>query len=439
VCNSKIDAWRSPARYIRLLVCLALCVVVTVSMVMPPAGAVVGIDDAIAVLILQYLQVAGLSFSTTAAMDQTVQDCYGDMPQVTLEELLGVWGARELVWDVAKEEFKFVVLGTQALWEYFRGWVDAAFDPGQVVVGEGADEHWLKEAGVSHDLYMASLGISVSGWVIEYSAGTRVSTFTLVDHGAYCHIYEDTYFNGDLEFSGLWQGNVYELSWNYQTAYGGRYRLSYSAFPDTSGSRAFPESVDAYTLGYVDLGTIYGGEDYIDVSGRTWENTDTHDMHMVIPAEKEDELVYAVDYYSYADSLVLEGVDAITGASVAGIPITGEYEYGETEEVDYPEAVEDVRNAIGRQNLKALFFSKFPFCLPWDLKAAFALLAAPAEAPHWEIDLYEPLRDRVQFAGDTSIEIDMGDYPVVGQVFRWTSTIGFCIALIALTRHLIKS
>lgn len=90
------------------------------------------------------------------------------------------------------------------------------------------------------------------------------------------------------------------------------------------------------------------------------------------------------------------------------------------------------------QSLGAIFITKFPFCVPWDFKNAVSLLAAPAEAPHWEVDFYAPISNRVGgWHGNTSIEIDLSDYEGLAALVRWFETIIFCAGLIVGTKRLI--
>jgi hypothetical protein len=87
--------------------------------------------------------------------------------------------------------------------------------------------------------------------------------------------------------------------------------------------------------------------------------------------------------------------------------------------------------------LAAIITTRFPFSIPWDIVRGIKLLAAPSEAPHWSVDFMKPIEHRVgSWAGDTTVDIDMSDYPLIGQVFRWTSTIGFCLLLAAGTKKL---
>lgn len=84
--------------------------------------------------------------------------------------------------------------------------------------------------------------------------------------------------------------------------------------------------------------------------------------------------------------------------------------------------------------LGALITTRFPFSIPWDLVRIFQLFNAEPVAPHWEVDLL-PLD---AFAGvDTTIELDLGDYPLVGQVSRWFCIIDLCLGLVFVSKKLI--
>lgn len=93
---------------------------------------------------------------------------------------------------------------------------------------------------------------------------------------------------------------------------------------------------------------------------------------------------------------------------------------------------------LGLPALGAALVTRFPFSIPWDVVKGIKLVAAPAEAPRWEVDFLAPIAGRVGgWKGDTKIVIDMGEYPIIGQVCRWTSMIGFCLILASGTKKLI--
>lgn len=90
------------------------------------------------------------------------------------------------------------------------------------------------------------------------------------------------------------------------------------------------------------------------------------------------------------------------------------------------------------ESLGAVFISKFPFSIPWDVAKAIQLLAAPPVTPYWEVDFMQPIAGRVGgFQGSTTIVIDFGEYPIVGIATRWFSTLMFVYALASGTKKLI--
>lgn len=95
-------------------------------------------------------------------------------------------------------------------------------------------------------------------------------------------------------------------------------------------------------------------------------------------------------------------------------------------------------DGLGLSALGAAVVTRFPFSIPWDVAHGVQLLAAPAKAPYWEVDLLEPIAYRVGgWQGDTTIVIDMSKFEIIGQLSRWTSTIGFCLILASGTKRLI--
>lgn len=95
-------------------------------------------------------------------------------------------------------------------------------------------------------------------------------------------------------------------------------------------------------------------------------------------------------------------------------------------------------DGLGLPALGAALMTRFPFSIPWDVVRGIKLLAAPAEAPYWEVDFLAPIAGRVGgWKGSTKVVIDMGQYEIIGQLCRWTSTIGFCLILAAGTKKLI--
>lgn len=101
------------------------------------------------------------------------------------------------------------------------------------------------------------------------------------------------------------------------------------------------------------------------------------------------------------------------------------------------EEIADVEG-LGLPALGTALTSRFPFSIPWDFFRAVQLLAAPAKAPYFEVDFMEPLADKVGgWQGSTKVVLDFGQYAIIGQISRWTSTIGFCLMLAGSTKRLI--
>lgn len=84
--------------------------------------------------------------------------------------------------------------------------------------------------------------------------------------------------------------------------------------------------------------------------------------------------------------------------------------------------------------LGALLTTRFPFSIPWDFVRIFTLFSADPVAPSWEVDLL-PLDDFENV--DTTVTLDLGQYPIVGQVSRWFCIIDLCLGLCFITKRLI--
>jgi len=141
-------------------------------------------------------------------------------------------------------------------------------------------------------------------------------------------------------------------------------------------------------------------------------------------------------------------IPGVTALDVAGIIqgavdqiLAGTYaataEVVEAVEQPVPGEVTDV-DGLGLPALGAALTSRFPFSIPWDFFRAIQLLAAPAKAPYFEMDFLEPMEHRVRkWQGNTTVVLDFSEYAIIGQVCRWTSTVGFCLMLAGATKRLI--
>lgn len=118
--------------------------------------------------------------------------------------------------------------------------------------------------------------------------------------------------------------------------------------------------------------------------------------------------------------------------------LTSTMEIAQEVVVDPPAGeITDVDN-LGLPALGQALTSRFPFSIPWDFFRAVQLLAAPAKAPRFKVDFMQPIEHRVgEWQGDTTIVLDFAEYAIIGQISRWTSTIGFCLMLAGATKRLI--
>ena len=135
---------------------------------------------------------------------------------------------------------------------------------------------------------------------------------------------------------------------------------------------------------------------------------------------------------------ILQGIlDAIlAGDLAASAEIVDAAEVPVDPEEPDPPVVPELPSGLDR--LGAALTSRFPFSIPWDVYKGVTLLAAPPKAPYFEVDFMAPIADRVGgWQGSTKIVLDMSEYEIIGQVCRWTSTIGFCLMLATGTKRLI--
>lgn len=133
---------------------------------------------------------------------------------------------------------------------------------------------------------------------------------------------------------------------------------------------------------------------------------------------------------------ILQGIlDAILAGDLAA---SAEIVDEAVEPVDPPAGELPDVDGLGLPALGAALTSRFPFSIPWDVYKGVTLLAAPPKAPYFEVDFMAPIADRVGgWQGSTKIVLDFSEYEIIGQVCRWTSTIGFCLMLATGTKRLI--
>lgn len=77
--------------------------------------------------------------------------------------------------------------------------------------------------------------------------------------------------------------------------------------------------------------------------------------------------------------------------------------------------------------------TKFPFCIPFDLRNAFSILEEERDAPRfsWNMKI-----DR--FGIDETLEIDLSRFDSVAEIFRILMLLTYIVGLIILTRYIIR-
>ncbi len=111
----------------------------------------------------------------------------------------------------------------------------------------------------------------------------------------------------------------------------------------------------------------------------------------------------------------------IAGAITDAWPITGTIAGDQTVEQAMSEP----------DSLGAVFITKFPFCIPWDIVQAIKLLAAPPTPPRFEFDMYSAMEGYGGFHSGTPVVIDFEPLEPAAAIVRWASMVGFiyCLAM----------
>lgn len=210
-----------------------------------------------------------------------------------------------------------------------------------------------------------------------------------------------------------------------------------STVPLSLSNPVYPEPEEVEPLGY-------GNPDMVDNPEYEYKHNETGTPTIVMPIQypEADESGYLVPSKDLED-LVDIGADDIANEKTDGIVIPAPTPTPTPEPVPYPELPgEDIPTEYDYDtpNKRALYQLKFPFSLPWDIKAVFQLLNAPAKAPYFEIDIIPAgLKDKIGITGETEFIFDMEEFELIGQVSRFFSFIGFCLTLIYITRFIIRS
>ncbi|WP_418771414.1 hypothetical protein [Neglectibacter timonensis] len=263
----------------------------------------------------------------------------------------------------------------------------------------------------SYCLYMSSVPISI------------VHSNSPIDDGKYSHK-AGFYLYTPFDYTPNEQRAVFSVSFDSNFKFYSS--ESFTFYRDYHYKFLLPPDVDV---------TVYGGAASVPSATLalpgTWspsvpaEGTET--VPMVIPGAMPAEVLDV-------DALVQEILNRVTKNELVVQP-SG---FPAPDPGTQPDEQAPDLDSLGLPALGAALTSRFPFSIPWDVVRGIKLLAAPAEAPYWEVDFLAPIAGRVGgWKGSTKVVIDMGQYEIIGQLCRWTSTIGFCLVLAAGTKKLI--
>lgn len=96
---------------------------------------------------------------------------------------------------------------------------------------------------------------------------------------------------------------------------------------------------------------------------------------------------------------------------------------------DNPQYDED----LNRMKAPNILLQKFPFCIPYDIYNAFAMLASPPATPYFEIPI------NIERLGvHEKIVIDFEQFKTIAAISRWMLSALFILLLILTTRRVIK-
>lgn len=397
-------------------------------------------------LIAKILIASGVVYTTATQLEESVEefiDWWNDhetgwtMPTPKDPQGPNTWEAiiyaaitgGSIVYDITKGTFKQILELTEDFVDYVKQFVDENYDAGERII-EGFKTGKVDiSPGQTKKLLYVGRGYAIvtmykigNDKYIDYYVSNGVDTATGTATFNAPRIRLGKY--GDLQLFRVNAANI-DIS-----------RIGDSAVPWIECDTSILDTEDK------ELG--YGDEDIVDNPEYEYKHNETGTPTIVIPIQSPvpDESGYFVPIEDLED-LVDTGAEDIANEKTDGIVIPAPTPTPSPEPVPYPELPGDdiaTEYDYDTPNKRALYQLKFPFSLPWDIKAVFQLLNAPAKAPYFEIDIIPAgLKDKIGITGETEFVFDMEDFELIGQVTRFFSFIGFCLTLIYITRSIIKS
>lgn len=413
---------------------------------------------------------AGLVFRSQQALDDTVQKVQlriiqggldstvprppnDPKPPRTWKEVLTALATGYVVYDVATGLYKNVVSIGSDFFHFIKTWVDDNFNVGDnkilvldgfttisgvMAYGDLPYQHYpLKTFYVSPNKYLNYIFLDRNnvnqyfGFKLKENASyveLRVHSTSNWNRVIYQFVSFDS--NGkEIPGGGL------ELGDKTYAASGYNYEISFGVF-DKPYNEIFTNNNEYY---------VNGKDNIVDNPNFDWSNIFTGDKTLVLPVETSPLGLpsFTPDGLPVPelspDYMVNVNPDVIPEQNPTGIKYSPDgSELPEPVSPTYPDDLPHVD--IDNPNKRSLLLSKFPFCLPWDLKNLFSLFLAPAEAPRFEIDFIPPaFKSKVGIEGSTQFVLDMSDFPLVGKMSRFFSFLSACLGLILVSRRIMNS
>ena len=393
------------------------------------AGAVVGAAAAATLLVL-----GGIYFAQTGDLQNAAEKAYS-----TLKTPIDAFLAdAKVVLNPTTSLYKLVAPVTDDAWSAIKSYISDNFN-----VGAQSSTNTVTSLDMDESVSVAA------------STGLTTPVFTLT-FSPYQTI--NFYFDGQTVVVEQISSSGYPASTAYSATSLTLSRVLQQGYMDSyyvqvGTAIATYYDVSNYTLSYpqtTDNPDVVGMGDITD-SGRDWVNSSTGERELGVDMVGQTDLADAdVTYYDATgdqggvsvaedayDGLTEETASDVAGTDLTGVQVDNPTDVKTDDKTDDYNDADQAATDAASESIPAIIFSKFPFCIPWDFYHAMQLLAAPAVAPEWKVDLFAPLKSVIAFQGSTEIDINMADYPTVGAVIRWCETVGFSIMLIFATRKLI--
>lgn len=428
---------RSGQQHSKFVMRLGVCLVVVslvLGLVSPPKAEAFALTTTAGVVALVggFLAACGLPFLVKGMNESGLTESVGRLLQEYLTAELGGQTVLEWVGDAA-----LVVVGGKIM------------IPGLLAGKLTAFAQWVREQ------YGAQVGENVvfedSSVSVELADGS-LFMLTVVDEipgGKLIYLGDHRLADPPLYFASGWSIRSFMYGdyscVDFYSPEGTRLGLSgpvvsdyYLLFSPSQGFSLGSVNLDKGT--FVHFYSVIGGQRAIDIFGEYQTVGDLsidRAESVTIPEELAEGQDLALDVGAVEGMEIQEILQGILDAILAG-DLAASAEAVEAQPEQPPE--EDIKDidGLGLPALGAALITRFPFSIPWDIAKGIKLLAAPAKAPYFEVDFFAPIADRVGgWQGSTKIVLDFSQFEILGQLSRWTSTVGFCLMLAGATKRFI--